>query len=147
MLFRSNLTFSGTLLTITGNANVSSTANIGNIQVTGNTISSIDVNGNVNITPNGTGDINLSADTIVVGDSNTQAVVTTNGTGNLFLSTNSGTNSGNILITQGINGNITFTPNGTGEVVATTLAVSDLTSTRVTYAGSDRKSTRLNSSH
>ena len=34
----------------------------------------------------------------------------------LILDTNSGTNSGNITITDGANGNITATPNGTGVV-------------------------------
>jgi hypothetical protein len=41
----------------------------------------------------------------------------TNGTGNLTLSTNSGTNSGTIVINQGANNNITLTPNGTGQTV------------------------------
>jgi hypothetical protein len=75
------------------------------------------VNGNISLTPNGTGDVLLVADTIQVGDSNTAAIITTNGTGNLTLSTNSGTNSGTIAIANGVNGNISITPNGTGIVV------------------------------
>ena len=42
---------------------------------------------------------------------------TTPGAGNLTLSTNNGTNSGTIVITNGVNGAITLTPNGTGKVV------------------------------
>ena len=74
-------------------------------------------NGNISITPNGTGDVLLVADTIQVGDSNAAATITTNGTGNLTLSTNNGTNSGTIAIANGVNGNISITPNGTGIVV------------------------------
>jgi hypothetical protein len=71
-------------------------------------------NANIVLTPNGTGDVQLDADTVRVGDSGAAATITTNGAGNLSLSTNSGTNSGTIAINQGVNGNIDFTPNGTG---------------------------------
>jgi len=71
-------------------------------------------NGNITLAPDGTGDVRLDADTVRIGDSNAAATITTNGTGNLTLSTNAGTNSGTIAIAQGVNGNITMTPNGTG---------------------------------
>jgi hypothetical protein len=74
------------------------------------------VNGNITLTPDGTGDVILSADRVQMGDSNTDTTLTTNGTGNLNLTTNNGTNSGTIQIAQGVNGNITLTPNGTGSV-------------------------------
>ena len=74
------------------------------------------VNGNIEITPNGTGDVVLSADTIKIGDSNTDAILTTDGTGDITISTNSGSNSGTIKIFDGTNGNIEITPNGTGVV-------------------------------
>ena len=74
-------------------------------------------NQNVTIAPNGTGDVALDADTVRVGDSNANATITTNGTGDLTINTNSGTNSGSIVILDGTNGNITITPNGTGSVV------------------------------
>ena len=45
------------MLTVTGNATVSGTANIGNIQASANTISSSNTNGNINIDPNGTGSV------------------------------------------------------------------------------------------
>ena len=132
-----NLTFSGTLLTVTGNANVSGTANIGNIQASANTISSVNLNGNINISPNGTGSVLLVANTVVHGTSNTATTLTTNGTGSMTLNTNSGTSSGSVVITAGANGNISLTPNGTGQVVIANAAVSTLTSGRVTYASSN----------
>ena len=90
---------------------------IDNLDLNGNTISSTDVNGDINITPNGTGNVNIATDTIVAGDSNTDFLFTTNGTGDLTLNTNSGTNSGFIKINEGLNGNIEISPNGTGQVL------------------------------
>lgn len=75
-------------------------------------------NGNIEITPDGSGDVHVNADTLRVGDANSAATITTNGTGNLTLSTNNGTNSGTILINQGANSNITLSPNGTGIIQA-----------------------------
>ena len=74
------------------------------------------VNGNITITPDGTGQVLLTADTVRVGDLNTGANITTYGTGNLTLSTNGGTNSGTIQINQGAAGNILITPNTTGDI-------------------------------
>jgi len=86
------------------------------LDVNGNSIVSTS-NANINITPNGTGDVNLGADTVMVGDNNANATITTQGTGDLTLSTNSGTNSGTIAIADGANGNISITPNGSGNIV------------------------------
>jgi hypothetical protein len=91
------------------------------------------VNGNITLTPDGTGDVILSADRVQIGDSNTDTTLTTNGTGSLNLTTNNGSNSGTIQIAQGINGNITLTPNGTGSVSVPKLVVSTATATRVPY--------------
>ena len=88
----------------------------GDLDVNGNSIISTS-NANINITPNGTGDVNLGADTVMVGDNNADATITTQGTGDLTLSTNSGTNSGTIAIADGANGNISITPNGSGNIV------------------------------
>ena len=87
----------------------------GNLDVNGNSIVSTS-NANITIAPNGTGDVYLDADTLRIGDSNAAATLTTNGTGDLTVNTNSGTNAGSIVLTQGANGNITLTPNGTGKV-------------------------------
>lgn len=51
----SNLTFSGSVLTLTGNLVVDGQSTVDNIRINGNTISSINTNGDINITPNGTG--------------------------------------------------------------------------------------------
>ena len=91
------------------------------------------VNGNITLTPDGTGDVILSADRVQIGDSNTDTTLTTNGTGSLNLTTNNGSNSGTIQIAQGVNGNITLTPNGTGSVSVPKLVWSNGTATRVPY--------------
>ena len=52
----------------------------------------------------------------VVGTGSAAPTITSSGAYDLILDTNSGTNSGTITITDGANGNITATPNGTGVV-------------------------------
>jgi hypothetical protein len=69
-----------------------------------------DTNIDLAISPKGSGEV-------VVGTGSAAATITTSGTQDLVLDTNSGTNSGNITITDGANGAITATPNGTGQVV------------------------------
>jgi hypothetical protein len=83
-----------------------------------------ETNVDINITPKGTGDVVLAGDTVSVGDSGAAATlrsngagtltVTTGGTTDLILSTNNGTNSGTIQITDAANGDIDLTCNGTG---------------------------------
>lgn len=84
-------------------------------------------NGNITVAPNGTGKVYLDTDTVRIGDLDLAATITTNGTGNLTLSTNSGTNSGSIVIANGADGNITIETNGTGDVLvnADTLRIGD----------------------
>jgi len=76
-------------------------------------------NADIDIIPHGTGDVNLGADTVQVGDNDANATITTQGTGDLILNTNNGTNAGTVTLADGANGNITLSPNGTGEVQAT----------------------------
>ena len=66
-------------------------------------------NGNINLAPNGTGEI-------VVGAGDTAGDITSNGAYDLIVDTNGGTNAGNITLSNGANGAITLTPNGTGVV-------------------------------
>ncbi len=94
----------------------------GNLDVNGNSIVSTS-NGNITLTPNGTGDVVLSADTVKIGDANANATITTDGTGDLILNTNSGTNSGSITIADGANGAITIAGNGTGQIIVNAGAV------------------------
>ena len=58
----------------------------------------------------------------VIGSAGASAYLTTSGTYDLVLDTNKGTNSGNITITDGANGAIDFTTNGTGAIKFNDLA-------------------------
>jgi len=88
----------------------------GDLDVQSQSIITSVTNGDINITPNGTGNVNLNADTIRVGDSSGDITITTNDAVDLILSTNNGTNSGTITIQDGANQNIAIAPNGTGDV-------------------------------
>jgi hypothetical protein len=67
-------------------------------------------NNNIALKPNGTG-------FVMVGNAGATGKLTSNGAYDLILSTNSGTNSGTISITDAADGSISFIPNGTGEIV------------------------------
>ena len=121
-------------------------AQVDNIKLDGNTITSEDTNGHLALTPNGTGDVQLSADTVRVGDNNANATVTTYGTGDLILNTNSGSNSGTITIADGADGNIAITPNGSGEVDITKVDIDGGAINGTTIAGSTGSFTTLASS-
>ena len=58
--------------------------------------------------------IRANAITTTFGNANVDAVLTTQGTGDLTLSTNSGTNSGTIVVRDGAGQDIEITPNGSG---------------------------------
>ena len=64
-------------------------------------------NKNVTFKPTGTGKV-------IVGTGAANATLSSSGAHNLVLETNSGTTSGTISITDGANGNIDITPDGTG---------------------------------
>ena len=97
----------------------------GDLDVNGQDIVSTS-NADIDIAPHGTGDVVLKADTVTVGDAAAAATlrssgagtltVTTGGTTDLILSTNNGTNSGTVTITDAVNEAITLAPNGTGIV-------------------------------
>ena len=67
-------------------------------------------NGNITLNTNGTGEV-------VIGSGSANGDITTNGAHDLIIDTNSGTNAGNITLFDGANGDISFTNNGTGNVV------------------------------
>ena len=69
-----------------------------------------ETNVDLKILPKGTGEV-------VVGTGSADATLTSNGAHNLILDTNSGTNASNLTITDGANGNVSFTANGTGKFV------------------------------
>lgn len=96
----------------------------GPLDVNGQIITSA-TNGDVTITPDGTGNVNINTDTIVLGDGSTQ-LTTDSATSNLAISTNSGVSSNSITLSAGANGDITFVLNGTGGVNFTGAEVFDL---------------------
>ncbi len=89
---------------------------VDNITIDANAITSTNTNGNITLTPNGTGDVELGADTVKIGDANANATLTTNGTGDLILNTNAGTNSSSITMKDGANGDIDILLNGSGQI-------------------------------
>ena len=129
------VTIDTTTLTITGAANITGDLDVDNININGNAITSTDSNGNIALTPDGTGDVQLDADTVRVGDNNANVTVTTNGTGDLILNTNAGTNSGSITIADGSNGAISIAANGTGKVDIDTDTVEVLSTNAGASAG------------
>ena len=93
------------------------TASILQFQSGGNT--RLNSDGNIYLNSNqGSGGtlIRLNGNTITSGTPGANVTMTTQGTGDLTLSTNSGTNSGTIKIADGVNGDITIVPDGTGKV-------------------------------
>ena len=73
-------------------------------------------NADVDINPHGTGNVVLKTDLVSIGGGSEVGHISSNSTQDLKLSTNSATNSGTIVITDGANEAITLTPNGTGIV-------------------------------
>ena len=68
-----------------------------------------ETNVDLHIKPKGSGET-------IIGSGGASATLTTSGTYDLVLDTNKGTNSGNITITDGANGAIDLTTNGTGAI-------------------------------
>ena len=62
------------------------------------------------------GRINAQSSTLSVGTDSADATISSSGAYNLTLNTNDGTNSGSIVIADGVNGQISITPNGTGTI-------------------------------
>ena len=74
-----------------------------------------ETNVDLHIKPKGSGET-------IIGSGGAAATLTTSGAYDLVLDTNKGTNSGNITITDGANGNIDITTNGTGAIKFNDLA-------------------------
>ena len=74
-------------------------------------------NSPVTIAPDGTGDVHLNTDSVRIGDNNADATLHTRGTGDLIITTHEGSAvEGIVRLYDGANGNITLTPNGSGQV-------------------------------
>lgn len=129
----SGVTFSGSFsgMTLVESTTLTglTTTNGGNLRLSGNTLSSTNTNGDINLTPNGTGKVVTSAadinggtiDGVTLG---TSAAVTEAQIDNLNLN-------GNTLSSTNTNGDINITPNGTGEVNVTNI---DVISGKVPYS-------------
>ena len=75
-----------------------------------------ETNVDLHLKPKGSGET-------IIGSGGASATLTTSGAYDLILDTNKGSNSGNITITDGANGDISITPNGTGRIVLGTACV------------------------
>jgi hypothetical protein len=82
-------------------------ASVDNIKIDGNTISSTDTDGDINITPNGTGSVNVTNLVLAAGDITADNIKI----------------DGNTISSIDTNGNINLTPNGTGSVVVSKIDV------------------------
>ena len=126
---------------ITGTGNINTT---GNITITGTATSVVfssstftgsapsitstaSSNGDITISPDGTGDINLETDKVKIGSSGEDVTVTTNGSGTLFLTPNDGgstnpevqlENAGHLRLTTHSSKNVIVS----GQIVATTFS-------------------------
>jgi hypothetical protein len=93
-------------------------ANIDNIKIDGNIISSTDTNGNIALTPNGTGEVDISKVDIAGGEIDGTTIGANAAAAGTFTEANIDNIKidGNIISSTDTNGNIALTPNGTGEV-------------------------------
>jgi len=143
-----NFTFNGTTLALTAAMDITGDLDIDNININGNDVTSTDTDGDINITPDGTGSVVIDGLSHPQADGTAGQALITDGSAQLSFSTvmtdlvqDTTPQLGGDLDVNGneivsvSNGNIALTPNGTGEVIASTLAVSDLTNDRVVFAG------------
>ena len=93
----------------------------GDLDINGQDITSAS-NADVDINPHGTGNVVLKTDLVSVGGGSEIGHISSNGAYDLKLDTNSSTNSGSIVITDGANGDIDITTNGTGAIKFNDLA-------------------------
>ena len=103
--------------TINDSVTLASSANVDNIRISGNTVSSTDTNGNIVFAPHGAGAVvtdNLQFDgnTISSTDTNGDIILSPNGNG--ILRTDNLGFDGNSISSTNIDGNITLNPNGNG---------------------------------
>jgi len=106
----------------------------GDLDVNGQDITSAS-NADVDINPNGTGNVVLKTDLVSIGGGSEVGHVSSNGAYDLKLDTNSSTNSGSIIITDGSNGDITTAPNGTGAAKITNNAGTNQSTQTITTDG------------
>ena len=87
-------------------------------------------NSHITIAPDGTGDLHVNADSMRLGDNASDATFASRN-GDLIITTNEGSGAeGIVRLYDGANGNITLTPNGTGQVQVGTDQVVTLTASQ-----------------
>lgn len=124
----SNIVGSGTLAagntTITGTTDITGDLDVDNINIDGNSITSTDTNGNINITPNGTGSVVIDGLSFPQADGSANQVLTTNGSGQIaFANASSSLGSSLSLVNVGSawdisvdsNNNLVFSYGGTAK--------------------------------
>ncbi len=129
------VTIDTTTLTITGAANVTGDLDVDNININGNAIISTNTNGNIALTPDGTGEVDISKvdidsgtiDNAVIGGATAAAGTFTAIVGESAAIDNI-TIDANTISSTNTNGDITLDPNGTGVIdipAATKLQIRD----------------------
>lgn len=109
-----NLTTTGT---ITGGIGALGQANVDNLRLDGNTLSSTDANGNIILLPNGTGlvDVQKVLQTLSINSTGTVSITGQLNADNLRLD-------GNTLSSTDSDGSITLAPNGAGNIIFSSVA-------------------------
>jgi hypothetical protein len=89
---------------------------VDNLQLNGNTIASLNVNGDISIIPNGTGSVQVASSNVEVDPSGNVDITGTLDIDNLSLN-------GNTISSSDVNGNINLSANGSGKVNVDNLAL------------------------
>ena len=152
-----NLTFDGTNVAVTGGIDVTGDLDVDNININGNAITSTDLNGDIDLTPNGTGEVvassmsvsDLTDNRIVVagtaGSLEDDANFTWDGsamgvTGGVDITGDLDIDNikidGNTISSTDTNGDINITPDGTGVTYIKNLNLAGLTADRVLVTNS-----------
>ena len=127
-----NLTFNGSILAATAAVDITGDLDVDNVNINGNSIITTNTNGDLNLSPNGTGtvvintdldvdNININGNVIATSNSNGNLTLTPNGTGTVVVSTDLDVDNvnvdGNTISITNSNGSLTLTPNGTGTAI------------------------------
>jgi hypothetical protein len=104
-----NFTFDGSTMQITGAANVTGDLDVDNLNLNGNAITSTDTNGNIDLTPHGSGEVNITKvdiaggaiDGTIIGAASAAAGTFTNIAGTLTTATQNSVTTMTGLVTTG----------------------------------------------
>lgn len=129
-------------VTVAGAFDITGDLDVDNLNLNGNSIISTDTNGDINLSPNGTGtvvvntdldvdNINVNGNSIISTDTNGDITISPDGTGTVIIDTDLSVDNinvdGNTVSSLDVDGDINLSPNGTGTVVVNTdLSVDNL---------------------